>query len=45
MQWLNSKEIARRLDVCPSTVESHLKTIYGKVNVAFGWSVKSILQI
>ncbi|WP_182853318.1 helix-turn-helix transcriptional regulator [Arsenophonus endosymbiont of Aleurodicus floccissimus] len=33
MHRFSSKEIARRLDVFPSTVESHLKTIYGKVNV------------
>jgi DNA-binding CsgD family transcriptional regulator len=30
---LNSKEIARRLNIFPSTVETHLKTIYRKVNV------------
>ncbi|WGL94032.1 helix-turn-helix transcriptional regulator [Arsenophonus nasoniae] len=33
MHRLSSKEIARRLDIFPSTVETHLKTIYGKVNV------------
>ncbi|WP_334472949.1 helix-turn-helix transcriptional regulator [Arsenophonus sp. PmNCSU2021_1] len=30
---LSSKEMARRLDISRLTVESHLKTIYGKVNV------------
>ncbi|HGJ5878576.1 MAG TPA: helix-turn-helix transcriptional regulator, partial [Arsenophonus nasoniae] len=33
MHRLSSKQIARKLGIFPSTVETHLKTIYGKVNV------------
>ncbi|PAV02677.1 hypothetical protein CBG25_09455 [Arsenophonus sp. ENCA] len=33
MHRFSSKEIGRWLNIFPSTVESHLKTIYGKVNV------------
>ncbi|HGJ5858051.1 helix-turn-helix transcriptional regulator, partial [Arsenophonus nasoniae] len=33
MHRLSSKEMARRLDISRLTVETHLKTIYGKVNV------------
>ncbi|WP_290604012.1 LuxR C-terminal-related transcriptional regulator [Arsenophonus sp. ENCA] len=33
MHRFSSKEIGRRLNIFPSTVESHLKAIYGKVNV------------
>ncbi|WGL93948.1 helix-turn-helix transcriptional regulator [Arsenophonus nasoniae] len=33
MQRLSSKEIARRLDISRLTVETHLKTIYGKTKL------------
>ncbi|HGJ5857375.1 helix-turn-helix transcriptional regulator [Arsenophonus nasoniae] len=33
MYRLSSKQIARRLNIFPSTVDTHLKAIYGKVNV------------
>ncbi|WGM18472.1 helix-turn-helix transcriptional regulator (plasmid) [Arsenophonus nasoniae] len=33
MYRLSSKDIARRLNIFPSTVETHLKAIYGKTNL------------
>ncbi|WGL99959.1 helix-turn-helix domain-containing protein (plasmid) [Arsenophonus sp. aPb] len=33
MQRFSSKEIARRLNIVPYTVEGHLKNIYDKINV------------
>ncbi|WGM08849.1 helix-turn-helix transcriptional regulator [Arsenophonus nasoniae] len=44
MQRLNSKEIARRLDIFPSTVESHLKTIYRKVDVHSACQLKTFCK-
>ncbi|WGM08658.1 LuxR C-terminal-related transcriptional regulator (plasmid) [Arsenophonus nasoniae] len=32
-QRLTAKEIAKRLDVCPSTIDSHIKSIYRKADV------------
>lgn len=32
-QRLTAKEIAKRLDVCPSTIDSHMKSIYRKADV------------
>lgn len=32
-QRLTSKEIAKRLEVCPSTIDSHIKSIYRKANI------------
>ncbi|WP_334473120.1 LuxR C-terminal-related transcriptional regulator [Arsenophonus sp. PmNCSU2021_1] len=32
-QRLTAKEIAKRLDICPSTIDSHIKSIYRKADV------------
>ncbi|HGJ5884667.1 helix-turn-helix transcriptional regulator [Arsenophonus sp.] len=32
-QRLTAKEIAKRLEICPSTIDSHIKSIYRKADV------------
>ncbi|MFS1564344.1 MAG: response regulator transcription factor [Candidatus Arsenophonus phytopathogenicus] len=42
MYRFSSKEIARRLDISPKTVETHLKTIYGKTNLHSAFQLRAL---